>query len=198
LSSLIFQSLTVSLCQSNCLALSCPAAEGECPGWAQSLPVETEPAPFMAFWATPTAPALSTRRGISIVKIAVLPARTNSHRDPLYDTPVVMARRIHAVVDGEVPTDQVRPHGRILTGKGLGFAHGICLVFAVVDTHNAGVSACTCVGLVLRFWPAAASTKTCFEWLLAAQNGRSSLMCRGWKETRRGSQGSTTNQNDAR
>ncbi|KAG2027151.1 hypothetical protein GB937_000889 [Aspergillus fischeri] len=99
----------------------------------------------MAFWATPTAPALSTRRGISIVKIAALPARTNSHRDPLYDTPVVMARRIHAVVDGEVPTNQVRPHGRILTGKGLGFAYGICLVFAVVDAHNAGVSACTCV-----------------------------------------------------
>lgn len=97
----------------------------------------------MAFWATPTAPAFATRRGISIVKIAALAARTNSHRDPLHDTPVVMARRIHAVVDGEVSTNQVRPHGRILTGKGLGFADGICLVFAIVDAHNAGVSACT-------------------------------------------------------
>ncbi|RHZ44718.1 uncharacterized protein CDV56_102760 [Aspergillus thermomutatus] len=71
----------------------------------------------MAFWAAPTAPALSARRGISIVDVAALPARTNGHRDPLYDAPVVMARRIHAVVDGEVPTNQIRPHGCILTGK---------------------------------------------------------------------------------
>jgi hypothetical protein len=150
----------------------------------------------MAFRATPTASALPARRGIRIVNVAALPARTNGHRDPLYDPTVVMARWIHAVVDGEVPTNQVRPHGRILTGKGLGFVHRICLVFAVVDAHNAGVSACTFVGLVQRFWPAAASTKACFSWLLAAQNGSSGLMCRGWKETRRGSQGSTTNQSD--
>jgi hypothetical protein len=117
----------------------------------------------MALWAAPTASALSARRGISIVKVAALPARTNGHRDALYDTPVVMARRIHAVVDGEVPTNQVRTHGRILTGKGLGFAYGIRLIFAVVDAHNAGVPACSCVRFVQRFWPAAASTKTCFS-----------------------------------
>ncbi|RLL94274.1 hypothetical protein CFD26_103533 [Aspergillus turcosus] len=98
----------------------------------------------MAFWATPTASALSARRGISIVEVAALPARTNGHWDALYDTPVVMASRIHAVVDGKVPTNQVRTHGRILTGKGLGFAYGIRLVFAVVNAHNAGVSACSC------------------------------------------------------
>lgn len=66
-----------------------------------------------------------------------------------------MARRIHAVVDGEVAADQVGSHGRALAGERLIAADIVGSVLAVVDPHGAGVSAVAYVCVVDWFRPIA-------------------------------------------
>lgn len=53
---------------------------------------------------------------------------------------MVMTSGIHAIVDGEVAADEVRAHGGVFAGQGLGFVDYVGLVFAVVDADYAGVA----------------------------------------------------------
>lgn len=76
-----------------------------------------------------------------------------------------MAGRVHAVVDGEVPADQISSHGSLFAGQEFGLADFIGLVFAVIDPDDAGVS---CAGatvylFVKGLWPTTTATKTCKE-----------------------------------
>lgn len=59
---------------------------------------------------------------------------------------MVNTRRVHAVVDGEIAADQVRPHGGALAREDLGFIGDVRLVFAVVHADDAGVAAGRGVG----------------------------------------------------
>lgn len=53
---------------------------------------------------------------------------------------MVMAGRVHAVVDGEVSADQISSHGGLFAGEEFGLADFIGLVLAVIDPDDAGVS----------------------------------------------------------
>jgi hypothetical protein len=44
-----------------------------------------------------------------------LPPSPNSNRDPLHNPAMVVARRIHTVIHGEIAADQVRAHGGAFT-----------------------------------------------------------------------------------
>jgi hypothetical protein len=85
----------------------------------------------------------------------------NGYGDPLYDPAVVVARRILPIIDGEVTTDEIGPHGCIFPSQGIRVANNIRLVLAVVDTNNAGVSRSAGVGFVDRLRPVTASAETC-------------------------------------
>lgn len=128
----------------------------------------------VAFGAAPAASTTSAAGAaagsISIVAITVavavaiavavsLPPRANGDREALEHPAVVMAGRVHAIVDGEVAADHVRAHGGVLLGQLLGFADGVGLVFAVVDAHDAGVAIGTRVGFVERVRPAATAAE---------------------------------------
>lgn len=62
----------------------------------------------------------------------------NGDRHTLQYSTVLMTGGIHAVVDGEISTNQVRAHGSIFTRYFLGLADRVGLVFAVVHTDDAG------------------------------------------------------------
>lgn len=53
---------------------------------------------------------------------------------------MIMSLRIHAIVNAEVAADQVRAHGCVFARKRLRGVDGVGLVFAVVDTNDAGVA----------------------------------------------------------
>jgi len=125
-------------------------------------------AAFMALRAAASTPAPFTRRCISIIGVPTSPSRANRYRDTLHDSSVVMASRVHAIVDGEITTNQVRAHCRVLAGKHLCLADSVCLVFAIIDAHHAGVASGTGVSFVQRVRPAAASAETCIKKRLLA------------------------------
>lgn len=52
---------------------------------------------------------------------------------------MVMPRRVHAVVDGEIAADQVRAHGGVFAGYRRRGTGCVRLVLAVVDPHDAAV-----------------------------------------------------------
>lgn len=53
---------------------------------------------------------------------------------------MVMAGRVHAVVDREVPADQISSHGGLFAGQEFGLADFIGLVFTVIDPDDTSVS----------------------------------------------------------
>lgn len=122
---------------------------------------------LVALGATSAASALAAGRDVRVVPIARPAAGADRDRNALHHAAVVMARRVHAVVDGEVATDEIRPHGGALPRQGLVLADNVRLVLAVVDAHSARVSGRAVVQFVQRFWPAPASAETYTTWLLA-------------------------------
>jgi hypothetical protein len=67
---------------------------------------------------TPTTPT-ATDRGIRIIIAARLASRTNGNRNSLHNAAVVMTRRVHTVVDGEIAANQVRAHSGAFAGENL-------------------------------------------------------------------------------
>lgn len=117
--------------------------------------------PLRATPATPAAPATTTPARIGIVVPTRLTARANRDRNPLHDATVVVARGVHAVVDGEIATDEIGAHGGALAGQDLGGTDHVCLIFAVVDADNARIARWGDNGLIRRFWPTAAAAEAC-------------------------------------
>ena len=72
-----------------------------------------------------------------------------------------MAWRVHAIIDGEIPADQVGTHGSVLSGQDLGFIGCAGLVLAVIDAGNAGVADPGTIGFVDRLGPLATSAQVC-------------------------------------
>lgn len=68
---------------------------------------------------TPPTPATPTaaERGIRVIITAGLAPRTDGNGDPLHDTAMVMPRRVHTVVHGEIAANQVRAHSGALAGE---------------------------------------------------------------------------------
>lgn len=69
---------------------------------------------------------------------------------------MIMTGRIPAVIDGEIATDQVGAHSGAFASKRLATADSAGLIFAVVNTHRAGVAAGVREGVVGWFGPVAA------------------------------------------
>ncbi|CRG92282.1 hypothetical protein PISL3812_09339 [Talaromyces islandicus] len=71
----------------------------------------------MTLRAAPTTPTASTRRGIALVRVTGAPPRANRHGDPLHHAAMVMASRIHSIIDREVAADQIVSalYSRLLT-----------------------------------------------------------------------------------
>ena len=72
---------------------------------------------------------------------------------------MVMARRVHAVINGKVAADEVGTHSGALAGQRLVAADTVCSVLTVVDTYGACVSAVAYIGIVDWFGPVAAATE---------------------------------------
>lgn len=87
---------------------------------------------------TTSAPTAAGRIRIFAVGASSLTADGNGYA--LKDTTLTGSGRIHPIIDGEIPADQVRPHCRILTGQCFGLICRIGLVLSVVDTCNAGIA----------------------------------------------------------
>lgn len=117
---------------------------------------------FTTLRTAPTTSALATSRHIRLISVASLSSRANGDRNPLNGTaPVFMPSRIHAVVDREVATNQVRAHRCILFSQSLRFANVLRLVFPVVDPDDAGVAAPNSIGFVGGICPVPASAEAC-------------------------------------
>lgn len=102
--------------------------------------------------STASAP-IATRGGIGVLGIDTPPFPANSHRKSLQDCPGVVAGRIHSVIDGKVPADQISTHGRVLTGKHFACVGGVRLIFPVIDTRHTGKASTGAIGFVVRFGP---------------------------------------------
>lgn len=131
-------------------------------GWYGGLAVSTNPGPFTAFRAAAAAaPAVTTGRSVGpVVDIAAVPAGANRHGDALDNAAMVVAGRVHAVVDGKVPANQVGSHGGVFARQCLGLPDGVGLVFPVIHAHDARVARGSAKWLVKRLRPAATSAET--------------------------------------
>ena len=161
-----FSPLTLSLLpppnESN--SLHSPPTKSNRPTRPNLPPLPPEISQLTALRTTPPTPTLKARTGrrIGVVAETALPTRPNSHRNTLDDAAVVVANGVHAVVDGEVATDEIRAHRGVLTCQRLGLTHCVRLVLAVVDAHDAGESCSVGVGFVEGFGPAAPAAEACF------------------------------------
>ena len=99
-----------------------------------------------------------TTAGLGTVMVTTGP---DGSWDTLHDAPVVVANRVHSIVDREVPTDQVRAHGGVFPRQCLGAKMPICLIFAVVDRDDTSVPGGGAVGSIMGMWPVPPITKSC-------------------------------------
>lgn len=53
---------------------------------------------------------------------------------------MVMAGRVHAVVDGEIAANEIGAHRCVLLGQSLRFVDGVSLIFAVIDANDTSVA----------------------------------------------------------
>lgn len=112
------------------------------------------PAASIASGTASTASApVATRGGIGILGIDAPPFPANSHRKSLQNGPRIVAGRIHSVIDGKVPADQISTHGRVLTRKHFACVRCVRLIFPVVDTRHTGKASTGAIGFVVRFGP---------------------------------------------
>lgn len=86
---------------------------------------------------------------------------TDGSGNSLHHPAMSMARRVHSIVDGKVPTQQVGPHGSIFPGQRITRKVGVGLIFPVVHRHHASIATRGAVGLILRMRPAPTVTKPC-------------------------------------
>ena len=56
---------------------------------------------------------------IRILSIHASPFRSNGDWDPLQHASLLVAGGVHAIIDGEIPADQVGTHGSVLSGQDL-------------------------------------------------------------------------------
>lgn len=59
----------------------------------------------------------------------------------------------HASIDGKVPADHERSHGRVLLGKDIRFVGEIGLILAAIHKDEAGIATGVAVALVHRIPP---------------------------------------------
>lgn len=77
---------------------------------------------------------------------------------------MIMSRRVHAVVDGEIAADQVRAHRGVFPRRRRRPAHVVGLIFPVVDPHCADVVLRRDLGyFVCWFGPVAAAAEAWME-----------------------------------
>lgn len=114
---------------------------------------------------------------IRILSIHASPFRSNGNRYPLQNASLLVAWGVHAIIDREVPADQVGTHGRVLSGQDLGFIGCAGLVLAVIDAGNAGIADPGTIGFVDRLGPLATSAQvySLHVSLLFAKNEETSL-----------------------
>jgi hypothetical protein len=139
---------------------------GEGSRWAGRSSITANTTIFIAFWATTTAPASPTGGRIGVIAVSTPPSSANGNGNTLDYSSMVMANRIHSVVNRKVTTDEIRAHRGVLTGKCLCLADDISLVFAVINAHHASVASWTRVGLVVWVRPATPSAETYMDKLL--------------------------------
>lgn len=98
--------------------------------------------PYHPLGATSAAPTTTTaaERGIRVIITAGLTSRADGNRDSLHNAAMVVARRVHTVVDGEIAANQVRAHSGTFAGEDLGFIGHVCLILAVVYANHACVA----------------------------------------------------------
>lgn len=111
-------------------------------------------------WAAPTTSAPAASRGIQILGINASPFRSNGYWQSLQNCSLVVAGRIHAIVDGKIAADQVSAHGCVLASKQLASIGCISLIFAVVDTSHTSEAGARAVELIMRFGPLPAAAQT--------------------------------------
>ena len=108
---------------------------------------------------TPSATASTTGRKIGILGIHASPFGSDSNRYALQHASLLVSRRVHAIIDGKVTTNQVGTHGSVFTCQDFRFVRCACLVFAVIDAGNASIAGPGAVGLVHGLRPLAASAQ---------------------------------------
>lgn len=91
----------------------------------------------------------------------IVAACADRNRYALHDASVVMASRIHPIVNGKVPAYQVSSHRSILLGKRLGRIIRVGLIFAIVHSDNTPVSGGRAVGAIMWTRPMTAFTEAC-------------------------------------
>jgi hypothetical protein len=144
------------------IALNGTTAVGKSSGLDVLVSITAHSASLIALRATAAAPTPSTTGGsIRIVAIASLSPLANGDWDALQDSAVVMASRVHSVVEGEISAYQIRAHSSVLLSHFLRVADGVRLIFAIVDAHNTGVACRRRVGFVQGIRPAATAAETC-------------------------------------
>jgi hypothetical protein len=116
--------------------------------------------PLMTLRAAPTTATTSTRRGIALIAVARSPPRANRNGDTLHNSAMVMASRIHPIIDREVAADQVRAHRCVLACHDFVFADRVGLVFAVVDADHRCEPGCATECIVVRLRPTPALAET--------------------------------------
>lgn len=72
---------------------------------------------------------------------------------------MVNTGRVHAIVDGEIPANQIGAHGGVFAGHNLGLVDFVALVLAVVDAYHAGVPCAVLVDLIAWFGPMTAAAE---------------------------------------
>lgn len=125
-------------------------------GWSRRLTISTDSITFIAFWTAP--PTSTTNSGWSGINFVIIPAPStcaNSNGDALHHPSMVMTRRIHAIINREVPADHVGAHSRTLSSNHLVLANTIRLIFSIVDTDNAGIAGWTPEAFVYGLRPVA-------------------------------------------
>ena len=109
-----------------------------CP--SSSAPVRMHVASSISALRTASTASAPTAAGPVRVRVPI-PSGPNGNGNALYDTAVVMANRIHAIVDREIAANQVRPHGRVFLRQFIRFVVCVGLVFSVVYSDDAFVPA---------------------------------------------------------
>jgi hypothetical protein len=104
--------------------------------------------------------ASGARRCVTAIMTVAMAAGTNCDGNSLYNPSMVVANRVHSVVDRKVPADQVSSHSGMLLGQRRGGIVFVRLIFAVVHPNNASISGGRGIGAVVWIWPMAAVAET--------------------------------------
>ena len=70
---------------------------------------------------TSTTPTTTTaaKRGVRVIITAGLTSRADGNRDSLHNAAMIVACRVHTIIDGEIAANQVRAHSGAFAGEDL-------------------------------------------------------------------------------